>query len=205
MRFLYRLSTVVPACGFFLSAAAAVQAQGTPAKPANAPPAAAAHEPTAYRIGAGDVIQLFVWKEPELTRELAVRIDGKVTIPLLGDVTAAGRTGAELAEDVSTQLKRYLAAPQVTIGISQAYGARIFVLGQVQRPGEFPLRGRTTLIQALAMAGGFKEFAKTSDIVIVRQDDSGETFLRADYKKLESARDASQNLTLLSGDTVLVP
>jgi polysaccharide export outer membrane protein len=166
---------------------------------------AATRELAAYRIGTGDVLQLFVWKEAELTRELTVRVDGKVTVPLLGDVTAAGRTAAEMASDVSQQLKRYLAAPQVTIGISQAYGARIFVLGQVAKPGEFPLRGRTTLVQALAMAGGFKEFAKTSDIVIVRREASGETFLRADYKKVESARDAGQNVPLMPGDTVLVP
>jgi len=158
-----------------------------------------------YRIGAGDVIQLVVWKEPDLTRDLTVRIDGKVTVPLLGDVTAAGRSADELAGAIAADLKRFLAAPRVTVGVSQAYGGRFFVLGQVQRSGEFPLRGRTTLIQALAMAGGFKEFAKASEIVIVRRNDPGETFLRADYKKLESARDATQNIVLLPGDTVLVP
>jgi polysaccharide biosynthesis/export protein len=158
-----------------------------------------------YRIGTGDVIQLVVWKEPDLTRDLTVRIDGKVTVPLLGEVTAAGRSAADLAGAIAAGLKQFLSDPQVTVGIGQANGARFFVLGKVQRPGEFPLRGRTTLIQALAMAGGFKEFAKASEIVIVRWSDPGETFLHADYKKVESGLDATQNIPLLPGDTVLVP
>jgi polysaccharide export outer membrane protein len=158
-----------------------------------------------YRIGTGDVLQLFVWKEPDLTREVTVRFDGKVTVPLLGDVTAAGRTPQELGDDIARSLARFLAAPQVTLGVGQANSARFHVLGQVARPGEFPLTRRMTVLQALAVAGGFKEYAKTDGIVIIRQAGEVETTLAVNYKRLEAGRDLSQNVLLHPGDTILVP
>jgi polysaccharide export outer membrane protein len=158
-----------------------------------------------YRIGTGDVLQLFVWKEPDLTRDLTVRFDGKVTVPLLGDVTASGRTPQELGDDIARSLARFLAAPQVTLGVLQANSARFHVLGQVNKPGEFPLTRRMTVLQALAMAGGFKEYAKTDGIVIIRQEGEAETTLSVNYKRLEAGRDLTQNVLLRPGDTILVP
>jgi polysaccharide export outer membrane protein len=158
-----------------------------------------------YIIGPGDALQLFVWKEPDLTTALTVRMDGKTTVPLLGDVVAAGRTAHALAVDVTEKLEKYLAEPQVTISVTQASAARFFVVGQVNRPGEYPLRGRTSLVQALATAGGFREFAKEGELVIVRQAEGGDVFLRASYDDLKSGKDPSQNLVLKAGDTILVP
>jgi polysaccharide export outer membrane protein len=148
---------------------------------------------------------VFVWKEPDLTRDVTVRIDGKISVALLGDVQAAGSTPGELAEELTRQLKRFIASPLVTVGVNQPRSTRFFVLGQVARPGEFPLSGPTTLVQALAVAGGFRDYAKTDEIVILRQEGGASTFVPVNYKRLESGRDGSQNVLLRPGDTVLVP
>ncbi len=190
-----------------------VEAGSAQSPPSPAPPAEEVADTAEYRIGSGDVLQLFVWKEPEMSRELMVRVDGKVTVPLLGDVEAAGRTPELLSAEVTKLFKKFLAAPQVTVGIVNANSARFFVLGQVARPGDFPLRGRTSVLQGLALAGGFREYAKTDSIVIVRQDRGtflpkgrpAETFIQFNYKKLESGRGLSENVMLRPGDTILVP
>jgi len=158
-----------------------------------------------YRIGVGDALQLFVWKEPELSRELTVRFDGRVTVPLLGEVDAKGHTPAQLSREIAEKLQRFIEAPQVTVSVAPANSTQFFVLGQVTRPGAYPMTGRTTLLQALAQAQGFKEFAKLDRIVIVRGPEGEQTFLTVNYKKLEAGADVSQNVVLSPGDTVLVP
>jgi polysaccharide biosynthesis/export protein len=158
-----------------------------------------------YRIGAGETLQLFVWKEPELTREVTVRIDGKISVALLGDIQAAGRATRELAADVTRGLTRFIAEPVVTIAVNQTRSTRFFVLGMVGRSGEFPMSSPTTVVQALAVAGGLKEYAKSDAIVIVRQEGGKSTFVPVNYKRLVSDRDGSQNIPLRPGDTVLVP
>lgn len=158
-----------------------------------------------YVIGPGDVLQIFVWKEPELTRDVTVRVDGKITVPLLGDLPAAGRTPQQLGADLGKALGRFLSAPQVTLGVSQANSSRFYVVGQVNTPGVFPLAGRVTVLQGLALAGGLREFAKTDSIQIVRQSHGVQSFVPINYKKLEDGRDISQNVVLRPGDTVLVP
>lgn len=174
---------------------------------AQAPKAAGnakAPEAVEYVIGSGDVLQVFVWKEPDLTREVTVRLDGRITVPLLGDVQASGQTPLLLSAEITKQLTKFLAAPQVTVGISQANSTRFFVVGQVARPGEFPLTAGTTLVQALALAGGFREFAKTDGIVIVRQQ-GNPPFVSVNYKKLEDKSDISQNVLIRARDTIVVP
>jgi polysaccharide export outer membrane protein len=158
-----------------------------------------------YLIGSGDVLQLFVWKEPELTRDLKVRLDGKITVPLLGDVEAAGRTPPQLGADLAQRLGRFIEAPQVSVGVGQANSSRFYVIGTVNKPGDFPLTGRTSVLQGLALAGGFREFAKTDGIVIVRREMAGETVIPFSYKRLESGKDISQNIALRPGDTIVVP
>lgn len=177
------------------------------ASPAKAQPAKAAPRPAEvaeYVIGSGDVLQVFVWKEVELTRDVTVRLDGKITVPLLGDVQAGGQTPLQLSTEITKQLTRFLAAPQVTVGVSQANSTRFFVVGQVARPGEFPLTAGTTLVQALALAGGFREFAKTDSIVIVRQQ-GNPPFVSVNYKKLEDRSDINQNVLIRPRDTIVVP
>jgi polysaccharide export outer membrane protein len=143
-----------------------------------------------------------VWKEPDLTLDVTVRPDGYITYPLLGDIAAATLTPAKLAENLSKQLQAYVQAPKVTVVVSQANSARFFVLGQVTKPGEFPLSGRSTVIQALALAGGLREFAKSESIVIVREDQS---VVPVNYKRIAEGKDVSQNVVLMRGDTIVVP
>jgi polysaccharide biosynthesis/export protein len=164
--------------------------------------AAAQQPPAGYRIGPADVLQISVWKEPELSREATVRLDGVVTIPLLGDTPAAGKTPNELADDISNKLAKFIEKPRVSVGIAQANSSRIYIIGQMVRSGEFPLSRRMTVLQGLALAGGFKEFAKTEDIVIVRQD---LTVVPVNYKRIADGKDMSQNVALTAGDTIVVP
>lgn len=159
----------------------------------------------AYLIGTGDSLHLFVWKEPDLSRELTVRLDGRVTVPLLGDVEAVGLAPEQLARAIEARFKKYLAAPQVSLGVTQASSSRFYVLGQVNHPGAFPLTTRTSLVQALAQAGGFKEFAKPDRVVVVRDQQGQQVFIPVNYKRLEGGNDISQNIQLRPGDTVLVP
>ena len=155
-----------------------------------------------YTIGPSDILQIVVWKEPDLSRDVTVRFDGIITVPLLGDVQAAGRTPAAVAESISKGLERFIQAPRVTVGVGQATSARFYVVGQVGKSGDFPLSGRTTVLQGLALAGGFKEFAKTESIVLIRQD---QTVIPVNYKRIADGRDASQNVVLGPGDTIVVP
>jgi polysaccharide export outer membrane protein len=200
-----RLATAASLLAFALGGAAFGADTPAPAKTSGAskqPPAAS--QPPDYQVGPGDVLQLFVWKEPELSRDVTVRFDGKITVPLLGDIEAGGRSPEILAKDLEQRLTRFVGAPHVTLAVSQPNSARVYVMGQVLRPGVFPLTAPTTLVQALALAGGFKEFAKSDRIIVVRQEER-EGFVTVNYKKLESATDLSQNILLRSGDTILVP
>lgn len=178
-----------------------VEAQEPPAQNA----LKASGSATRYVIGAGDVLQVFVWKEAELTREVKVRLDGGMTLPLVGEVEAAGRTTTDLTASLRTAYARYISSPNVTVELRQANSARFYVLGQVLRPGEYPITGRVTVVQALALAGGFREFAKTEEIVILRQEGDSQAFLPFNYRKLSSGASWSQNIDLRPGDTVLIP
>jgi polysaccharide export outer membrane protein len=158
--------------------------------------------PAGYVIGLGDVLRVIVWKEPELTLDTTVRLDGMVTLPLLGDVQAAGRGPGELASRLSTELEKFVESPRVTVSVSQATSARIYVVGQMVKPGEFPLSGRMTVLKALALAGGFKDFARPESIVIIREDQSVVPF---NYKRVADGKDLEQNVLLAAGDTIVVP
>ncbi len=156
-----------------------------------------------YRIGPGDRLELFVWKEPDLTRELLVRTDGMVTVPLIGDVAAGGFSTSELAATIQERLAQYVNSPSVTVGLTTGQSAQLFVVGKVSRPGAYPLDRPTTFLQALALAGGFVEFAKTDRVLVYR---AGDTKVHSvNYKKLENGDDPTQNIPLFAGDTVLVP
>ena len=172
--------------------------QERPAKPT----VRASSTPSGYTIGPGDVLRIVVWKEPDLTFDATVRIDGMITAPLVGDLQAAGRPPSQVAESLTKGLERFIQTPRVTVVVSQANSARFYVVGQVIRPGEFPLSSHTTFLQGLALAGGFKEFAKTESVVIIRQD---QTVLAVNYKRIADGKDVSQNVALAPGDTIVVP
>ena len=177
----------------------------TPAAQETSPPQADRQANQEYVIGPADVLQLFVWKEPDLTKDITVRLDGRITVPLLGDVEAAGRSPQQLGAELVKALSKFMENPRVTVGVLQANSTRFYVVGLVGKPGDFPLSGRTTLLQGLALAGGFRDFAKTDSIVIVRQDRTGQLVIPVNYKKLEDGKDMSQNVTLRPGDTIVVP
>jgi polysaccharide export outer membrane protein len=167
----------------------------------------AQHSEADYTISAGDVLRISVWKEAELSGDAVVRLDGKVTVQLLGDVQAIGRTPNELSRDIGDRLARFLAAPHVTVTVSEAVSARFYVLGEVLKSGAIPLVRRTTITQAIALAGGFKEFAKKDHIVIIREkaprwDLSAIAF---NFNEVESGVKLEQNITVQAGDTILVP
>jgi polysaccharide export outer membrane protein len=170
--------------------------------PAAKPASAASPGPPGYVIGLADVLRVVVWKEPDLTVDVTVRPDGMITVPLLGDVLAAGRVPSQLAATLVDEFQRFIEAPRVTVSVTQATSARIYVVGQMMRPGEFPLSGRLTVLKALALAGGFKEFARPEGIVIIRED---QTVLPFNYKRVADGKDVSQNVVLAAGDTIVVP
>jgi polysaccharide biosynthesis/export protein len=155
-----------------------------------------------YTIGPADVLQIIVWKEPDLTRDVTVRFDGMITIPLLGDLPAAGQRPNQLAEALAQGFQRFVEVPRVTVGVIQANSARFYVVGLVGKSGDFPLAGPTTVLQALALAGGFKDFARTESIVIIRKDQS---VVPVNYKRIADGKDVSQNVILAPGDTIVVP
>lgn len=185
-----------------LSLAAVVAAGGLATAQDVATQAALMSAAPGYTIGPSDILQIIVWKEPDLTRDVTVRFDGMITVPLLGDLQAAGRTPGQLADSLAEGLKQYIEAPRVTVGVSQANSARFYVIGQVTKSGEFLLSGHTTVLQGLALAGGFRDFAKTENIVIVRRD---QTVVPVNYKRIADGRDVSQNLLLQPEDTIVVP
>jgi polysaccharide export outer membrane protein len=158
--------------------------------------------PSGYVIGLTDVLQVVVWKEPDLTRDVTVRLDGMITLPLLGDLQAAGRAPKELAESLEKALARYIETPRVAVLVSQATSARFYVVGQVARSGEFPLSGSTTVLQGLALAGGFREFAKPKNIVVIQRDG---TVIPFNFERIADGKDMSRNVVLEPGDTILVP
>jgi polysaccharide export outer membrane protein len=153
-----------------------------------------------YVIGPGDGLQLFVWKEGELTRELKVRIDGRITVPLLGDLVADGKTPMQLASELTTELGRFVEAPLVNVIVGAANSAKIFVIGEVKNTGALEMIGRMTILHALAMSGGFAQFANTDDIVVIR----GRETIKVNYDKIKDGKDLSQNLMLQAGDTIVV-
>ena len=159
-----------------------------------------------YSIGPGDVIEVTVWKEPDFSGTFTVRLDGKITIPLLGDVASSGRTPEELSDHLKIELARYIESPQVTVAVVETRSARYFVLGKVAIQGEFPYSGPTRVVQALAMAGGFLDFAKLDKIFVLREVEDGDlVYYRVNYKQLVDDRSLEVNILILPGDTIIVP
>jgi polysaccharide export outer membrane protein len=167
--------------------------------------AAAPAELPAYRIQPGDVLQVSVWKETELQAEALVRSDGGMSFPLAGDLHAADRTVAELAELLTARIVKYIPDPVVTVAIKANNGNRIYVMGKVNRPGEFPFSRPVDVVQALALAGGATPYAALSDIRILRRENGRAVALRFDYTDIEHGRALESNIVLKSGDTVVVP
>ena len=157
-----------------------------------------------YRMGAGDKLRIEVYKDPQLSQSVQVRPDGKITLPLIGDINAEGRTSNELRDAIVTPLKEYNTNPVVTVIVVETVPPVFYVMGEVNSPGTFPIKGQVSAVQALAMAGGFKDFAKTKNIRILRKGGAGgQQTIAFNYK--DAADGKGSPVQVQPGDTIIVP
>jgi polysaccharide export outer membrane protein len=168
-------------------------------------PAAAGVRPE-YVIGREDVLAIDVWREPEISRVEPVRPDGRITVPLAGEIEASGKTAGALEREIESRLSRYIHDPAVTVIVQQANSRRFNILGDVLRPGTYPLDARMSVLDAIAAAGGFREFANVTHIYVVRRIPGGRSArIRFNYKAAVRGSQRELGLTLQPGDTVIVP
>jgi polysaccharide export outer membrane protein len=159
-----------------------------------------------FIIGNDDVLVVHVWKEPDVSRSLPVRSDGKISLPLVGEVQAAGRTPLQLEEEIAKRLEKYITDPQVTVIVQEIKSEKFNILGQVAKPGAYSLTRETTVLDAIAGAGGFRDFARQKAIYILRQKaDGGESRIPFNYKEVIKGKNPGQNIRLEPRDTVVVP
>ena len=159
-----------------------------------------------YRIGAGDILEITTWKEPDLSREaVLVRTDGKISFPLLNDVQAAGLTPMEMKSNMEAGLKEFVSGPFVTVTIQAPESQKFYVLGEVANTGEYPLTKNLTVLQAFAIAGGFTEWASKKEILLFRIENGKEKTYRINYKEIAKGKNLDQNIKITAGDTIIVP
>ena len=159
-----------------------------------------------YRIGAGDILEITTWKEPDFTREnVLVRSDGQISFPLLNDVQAAGLSPVELKRALEEGLKQFVSNPVVTVHVTNPGSQQFYILGEVMRTGEYPLIKHMTVLQAFAVAGGFTEWASKKEIIVLRHENGKDKIYRINYKNIVKGKDLSQNLKLKTDDTIIVP
>jgi polysaccharide export outer membrane protein len=158
-----------------------------------------------YVIGPDDELDISVWKEPDVSRTVPVRPDGKISLPLLNDIQAAGLTPMQLQTVVTGALKKFITGPQVTVIVTKINSRRIYVMGEVARPGAFPMLPNMTILQALSTAGGFSQYAKLSAIYLLRTENGRQVTYPFNYKEVIRGRKPEQNVTLKPADTIVVP
>ena len=158
-----------------------------------------------YVIGPGDVLEISVWKEEALTKQVIVLPDGKITYPLIGEVPAGGRTVAQLKKEIETRLARFVPDPVLSVGVHQMNSLMIYVVGKVNNPGRFVLNANVDVLQALAMAGGLNSFAKRGAIKVFRKQDGKTKIFDFDYDDVTDGEKLEQNIRLMRGDVVVVP
>jgi polysaccharide export outer membrane protein len=176
-----------------------------PAMAAEAQASKAATNDANYVIGAQDVLDVSIWKEQDISRVVPVRPDGKISLPLLNDVQAAGLTPAQLAAQITESLKKYVTNPQVTVIVTTINSQRVYILGEVTRPGAFPLLPNMTVLQALSSAGGFTQFAREKSIYVLRNENGKQVKHPFNYKNVVSGKNTDQDIVLKAGDTIVVP
>jgi polysaccharide export outer membrane protein len=174
------------------------------ARPA-APAAAVVPVDSEYRIGAQDLVRIDVWKEPDISRTIPVRPDGKISLPLLNDVQAAGLTAMQLAGSLREGFSKYLTNPQVTVTVTEINSRRVYLTGEVNHPGALPLLPNMTVLQALSSAGGFTQFAKLKSIYIMRTESGKQVKHPFNYKEVVKGNLAEQNIPLQPGDVIVIP
>lgn len=232
LRFFYRSEVSVlmklkvdcmTAAGILLLAASVTaMAQTAPEAGASpAPPASGAGAPhdqvtnagtatrihnNSYVIGDDDILEINVWKEPDLSKTIPVRSDGKISLPLVGEVQAAGRTPVQLEEEITTRLRNFITEPAVTVMVQKINSLKFNVMGEVIKPGSYPLTTNMTVVDAIATAGGFRDFAKKKSIYVLHPNPDGSVSrLKFDYAGFVKGHNPRQNVRLQAGDTVVVP
>ena len=158
-----------------------------------------------YTVNPGDIMTVTVWKEEDLMRQVIVRPDGMFSFPLTGDIQAENRSVEQIRQAVAERLEKYIPDPVVTVAMEQLGGNKVYVIGQVQRPGEFPATGQVDVMQALAMGGGMTAFAQVGDIKILRRVNGQLIAIPFNYKDIEKGKRLNQNIVLEPGDVVVVP
>ena len=158
-----------------------------------------------YIIGPGDTLDISLWRDDALTKQVVVLTDGKISFPLIGEVAAAGRTVAAVKEDMVERLKEYVPEPVLTVEVKQVNSMIIYVTGRVNNPGRYPVNTRVTVLQALAIAGGLNPFAKRSKIKVFRQESGKTVTYPFDYDEVTDGENLAQNIILKRGDVIVVP
>src|ERR1700694_2649886 len=185
---------------------AVAPAHNDAASPAdNQPAPVAATTDPSYMIGPEDVLDISVWKEPDVSRVVPVRPDGRISLPLINDVQAAGLSPQQLAGSVAEKLKKYLNGPQVTVIVTAINSQRVFVVGEVLRAGAFPMLPGMTVLQALSSAGGFTTFADVKKIHVMRMRNGKQVEIPFNYREVLKGDNSEQNIKLEPGDTIVVP
>jgi polysaccharide export outer membrane protein len=179
--------------------------QAASADPGTGAPAVRPHDNT-YIIGDDDVLSINVWKEAEVSRTVPVRSDGKISLPLAGEVQASGQTPLQLEKLLAAKLQSFISEPEVTVIVTEIKSQKFNILGMVNKSGTFPLTSSLTVLDAIALAGGFRDFAKQKSIYILRKNpDGGESRLPFNYKEVIKGKNIAQNIRVQPGDTIVVP
>ncbi len=169
-------------------------------------PSASKPHDDSFVIGNDDLLAINVWKEPDISRSIPVRSDGKISLPLVGEVQAAGRSPLQLEQDIASKLRNYIAEPEVTVMVTQINSQKFNILGQVAKPGSYSLTQAATVLDAIAVAGGFRDFAKKKSIYVLRQSpNGGESRIPFNYKDVIKGQNPAQNIKLQPRDTIVVP
>ena len=207
---LFIFGRLAVASGVLMSSLVSAQTvSGTAATPTNqnadASAAVKAHDDS-FVIGNDDVLAINVWKEPDVSRSVPVRSDGKISLPLVGEVQAAGRTPLKLEQDIAARLKSFIAEPEVTVIVQQINSQKFNILGMVNKPGSYLLTNSATVLDAIALAGGFRDFAKQKAIYVLRLNaDGSQTRIPFNYKEVVKGTNTAQNIKLQPRDTIVVP
>lgn len=190
------------------SATAGQSPAASSANPAPSGEVAATPKPhdDSFVIGNDDVLAINVWKEPDISRSIPVRSDGKISLPLVGELQAAGETPLKLEQDIAARLKNFIEEPEVTVIVQQINSQKFNILGYVNKPGSYVLTNSATVLDAIALAGGFRDFAKQKSIYVLRQNPDGtQKRIPFNYKDVVKGKDPSQNVKLQPRDTIVVP
>jgi polysaccharide export outer membrane protein len=200
------LALSTPVIGQAAPATNATASQSASSAPSGETSSTTKPHDASFVIGNDDVLAISVWKEPEISRSIPVRSDGRISLPLVGEVQATGQTPLKLEQEIAARLKNYIDEPEVTVIVQQINSQKFNILGMVTRPGSFPIASASTVLDAIALAGGFRDFAKQKSIYVLRQNPDGtQTRIPFNYKQVVKGQNPAQNIKLQPRDTIVVP